>query len=63
VIVEETVIKKEEITEEDPLSDTIQNTTSTTEFIDSDPLEVVAAQVKTEKIDEDELNAIKEEPV
>ena len=52
-------MKKEEITEESPFSDTIQNITSTTEFMD--PLEVVVAQVKTEKIEEDEQSTIKEE--
>ena len=54
------LVKKEATTEESPFSDKIQNTTSTTDFMD--PLEVVVAQVKTEKIEEDEQSTIKEEP-
>ena len=61
VYLDETVMKKEATTEESPFSDTIQNTKSTTEFMD--PLGVVVAQVKTEKIAEDEQSTIKEEPV
>ena len=50
--VEKTVVKKEDATEDDPLSDTIQITTSTTEIMDQDPLEVVEAVMKQEKIEE-----------
>ena len=52
--VDETVVKKEDTTEEDPLSDTIQNTTSSTELMDQDPLEVVGAPVKKEEVTEED---------
>ena len=52
--VEENVIKKEEITEDDPLdlTETIQITSSSTELMDQDPLEVMP--IKKEEIEEDE---------
>ena len=66
-------VKKEDTTEEDPLSDTIQNTTSTTELMDQDPLEVKGDPVKKEdtteedpvkqkKIEVDEQMNAEEEP-
>ena len=62
VIVKETLIKQEDTTKEDLLSDTVQNITSTTELMDQDPLEVVGAPVKQEKIEDDEQINVKEEP-
>ena len=47
------MIQEEDTTEEDPLSDTILNTTFT--------LEVVGAPVKKKKIEEDEQITVKEE--
>ena len=58
---EETVVKKEEITEDDPFSDTIKNTTSTTELMDQDPLDVVGIPGKKEKIEDEQEIIIKEE--
>ena len=52
--VEETVVKEEEITEEDPLSDTNLQ-------LKQDTLEVVGAPVKKERIDADEQISVKEE--
>ena len=53
VNVDEIVVKKEDTTKEDLLSDTIQNT-STTELINQDPLEVVGAPVKKEDTTEED---------
>ena len=52
---------KEDTTEEDPLSHTVQCTTSTTELMDQDPLEDIGNIVKKEKIEGDEQITVKEE--
>ena len=56
---EETVMKKEDITEDNPLLDTIQNITSTTDLMEQDPLEVLEVSGKKEKIEQQFI--IKEE--
>ena len=61
VNVKGSVVRKEDTTEEDPLLDTIQNTTSTTELMDQDPLEDTGNIVKKEKIEEDEQITVKED--
>ena len=49
----ETVVKKEEITEEDPLSHT-NNTKPSAELVDQDSLEGAGDPVKKEWIEDDE---------
>ena len=48
------VLKKEDITEEDPLSDT-------KDLMELDPLAVVRTSVKEERIEDDEKISVKEE--
>ena len=55
---DETVVKEEEITEEDPLSNRIP----IAELMDQDPHEGAVAPGETERIKEDEDKTIKEEP-
>ena len=52
-------MKKEDITEDNPLLDTIQNITSTTDLMEQDPLEVLEVSGKKEKIEQQFI--IKEE--
>ena len=55
----ESAVKQENITEEDPLSDTTQTTLSSTELIKQDPLEV-GPLIKKEIEDVDQI-IVKEE--
>ena len=55
---DEPVVKEEEITEEDPLWNTIQITK-----LDEDPLEDAVAPMKKERMEDDEHITIKEEPI
>ena len=56
---EETVMKKEDITEDNPFLDTLQNISSTTDLMDQDPLEVLEVSGTKEKIEQQII--IKEE--
>ena len=57
----ESVLKQEEITEEDPILDTIETTMSSTEFMAQDPPEMVGTSERY--MEDDEKEIVKEEPV